>query len=60
MHTYKSLLKIKFATFICKENIKFLIMLDYVIDVEIWASIYPMITIITKSDKKVEKKITSK
>lgn len=31
--------------------IKFLIMLDYVIDVEIWASIYPMITIITKSDK---------
>lgn len=31
--------------------IKFLIMLDYVIDVEIWACIYPMITIITKSDK---------
>ena len=31
--------------------IKFLIMLDYVIDVEIWASIYPMITIITKNDK---------
>ena len=31
--------------------IKFLIMVDYVIDVEIWASIYPMITIITKSDK---------
>ena len=31
--------------------IKFLIMVDYVIDVEIWASIYPMITIITKNDK---------
>lgn len=31
--------------------IKFLIMLDYVIDVEIWASLYPMITIITKNNK---------
>jgi len=31
--------------------IKFLIMLDYVIDVEIWACIYPMITLITKNDK---------
>lgn len=31
--------------------IKFLIMVDYVVDVEIWASIYPMITIITKNDK---------
>jgi len=31
--------------------IKFLIMLDYVVDVEIWASIYPLISIITKSDK---------
>lgn len=31
--------------------IKFLIMLDYVIDVEIYASIYPMITLVTKSDK---------
>jgi len=31
--------------------IKFLIMVDYVIDVEIWACIYPMITLITKSDK---------
>lgn len=31
--------------------IKFLIMLDYVIDVEIYASIYPMITIIGKNDK---------
>lgn len=31
--------------------IKFLIMVDYVIDVEIWASIYPMISIITKNDK---------
>lgn len=31
--------------------IKFLIMLDYVIDVEIYACIYPMITFVTKSDK---------
>ena len=31
--------------------IKFLIMVDYVIDVEIWASIYPMITIIIKNNK---------
>lgn len=31
--------------------IKFLIMLDYVIDVEIYACIYPMITLITKNDK---------
>jgi len=31
--------------------IKFLIMVDYVIDVEIWASIYPMISLITKNDK---------
>lgn len=31
--------------------IKFLIMVDYVVDVEIWASIYPMITIITRNDK---------
>ena len=30
--------------------IKFLIMVDYVIDVEIWASIYPMITIIIKNN----------
>lgn len=31
--------------------IKFLIMVDYVIDVEIWASIYPMITLINKDNK---------
>lgn len=31
--------------------IKFLIMVDYVVDVEIYASIYPMITLVTKSDK---------
>lgn len=31
--------------------IKFLIMIDYVIDVEIYASIYPMIALFTKSDK---------
>jgi len=31
--------------------IKFLIMADYVIDTEIWASIYPMISYIVKSDK---------
>lgn len=31
--------------------IKFLIMVDYVIDVEIYACIYPMITFITKNDK---------
>lgn len=31
--------------------IKFLIMLDYVIDVEIYASIYPMIALFAKSDK---------
>ena len=31
--------------------IKFLIMLDYVIDVELWASIYPMIALITKKNK---------
>lgn len=31
--------------------IKFLIMLDYVADVEIYACIYPMITLITKNDK---------
>ena len=31
--------------------IKFLIMLDYVIDVEIYACIYPMITFITKKNK---------
>ncbi len=31
--------------------IKFLIMVDYVVDVEIYASIYPMITMVTKSDK---------
>lgn len=31
--------------------IKFLIMVDYVVDVEIYASIYPMITIVTKNDK---------
>lgn len=32
--------------------IKFLIMLDFVIDVEIYASIYPMIALIGKSNKK--------
>jgi len=32
--------------------IKFLIMMDYVVDVEIYASIYPMIALIGKSDKK--------
>jgi len=31
--------------------IKFLIMMDYVADVEIYACIYPMITLITKNDK---------
>lgn len=31
--------------------IKFLIMFDYVIDVEIFATIYPMITLVAKSDK---------
>lgn len=31
--------------------IKFLIMLDYVIDVELWISLYPLITIIKKDDK---------
>lgn len=31
--------------------IKFLIMLDYVIDVELWASFYPLITQIKKDDK---------
>jgi hypothetical protein len=31
--------------------IKFLIMLDYALDVEIYTSIYPMITLITKDDK---------
>lgn len=31
--------------------IKFLIMMDYVIDVEIYACIYPMITLMTKNDK---------
>ena len=31
--------------------IKFLIMVDYVIDTEIWASIYPMMACIKKSDK---------
>ncbi len=31
--------------------IKFLIMLDYVIDVELWASLYPLITLIKKDDK---------
>ena len=31
--------------------IKFLVMLDYVIDVEIFACIYPMITMIEKNDK---------
>lgn len=31
--------------------IKFLIMVDYVIDVELWISLYPLITLIKKSDK---------
>lgn len=31
--------------------IKFLIMLDYVIDVELWISLYPLITLIKKEDK---------
>lgn len=31
--------------------IKFLIMLDYVIDVELWISLYPLITLIKKDDK---------
>ena len=31
--------------------IKFLIMVDYVIDVELWISLYPLITIIKKDDK---------
>lgn len=31
--------------------IKFLIMLDYCIDVELWISLYPLITIIKKDDK---------
>ena len=31
--------------------IKFLIMLDYVIDVELWASFYPLITQIKKDEK---------
>jgi len=47
---------ILFALFLLNKTglnviIKFLIILDFVIDVEIWASIYPMITIITKNDK---------
>ena len=31
--------------------IKFLIMIDYVVDVEIWASIYPMMSLIRQTDK---------
>ncbi len=31
--------------------IKFLIMLDYVIDVELWISLYPLITLVKKDDK---------
>lgn len=31
--------------------IKFLIMLDYVIDVELWITLYPLITLIKKDDK---------
>lgn len=31
--------------------IKFLIMLDYVVDVELWISLYPLITLIKKDDK---------
>lgn len=31
--------------------IKFLVMLDYVVDVEIYAAVYPMITLISKDDK---------
>lgn len=31
--------------------IKFLVMVDYVVEVEIYASIYPMISLVTKNDK---------
>lgn len=31
--------------------IKFLIMVDYVIDVELWVSLYPLITLVKKSNK---------
>lgn len=34
-----------------KVPIKFLVMLDYIIDVELYAAIYPMIALITKNDK---------